>query len=86
MPWRLIISPRANRDMRSLSQRDRQAVGHSLDRFVSDFGLADVKKLGGRTSEWRLRVGRWRVILELDNQAGLINVTRVLPRGRAYRG
>ncbi|MGH2603135.1 MAG: type II toxin-antitoxin system RelE family toxin [Dehalococcoidia bacterium] len=57
----------------------------ALEQLLVDFGSGDAKKLAGRPNEWRLRVGRWRVILELDNQAGLINATRVLPRDRAYR-
>ena len=44
-----------------------------------------MKKLGGADDEWRLRVGRWRVLLDLDNQTGVITITRILPRDRAYR-
>lgn len=85
MPWRLIIAPRAERDMEALSRRDRTAVMQALDRLAGNLGWADIKKLVGRSSEWRMRVGRWRVLLDLDKQASLISVTRVLPRGRAYR-
>jgi mRNA-degrading endonuclease RelE of RelBE toxin-antitoxin system len=35
--------------------------------------------------EWRLRIGDWRALVLLDSQAQTIHVTRVLPRGRAYR-
>ena len=53
--------------------------------MADDPGTSDIRKLGGRRGEWRVRVGRWRVTLELDNEAGVINVTRVLPRKEAYR-
>jgi mRNA interferase RelE/StbE len=43
-----------------------------------------VVKLKGADEEWRLRVGDWRVRFTRDS-AGLVNVLRVLPRGRAYR-
>jgi mRNA interferase RelE/StbE len=33
---------------------------------------------------WRLRVGDWRVLLDIDENARTIKVLRVLPRGRAY--
>ncbi len=55
-----------------------------LDRLSMDVGSTDIGKLAGRRGEWRIRVGRWRVILELDNTAGLINVARVLPRKDTY--
>ena len=57
-----------------------------LDRLATEFGGLDVKKLGGTGTEWRLRVGRWRLRLELDNATGTIHVLRVLPRKDAYRG
>jgi mRNA-degrading endonuclease RelE of RelBE toxin-antitoxin system len=56
-----------------------------LDRLGAEFGQLDVIKLGGGGNRWRLRVGRWRVILALDNTAGTITVTRVLDRKEAYR-
>ena len=43
-----------------------------------------LRKLTG-APEWRLRIGDWRALVLLDTQARTIQVTRVLPRGRAYR-
>ena len=85
MPWQLAIARRAAEDLDGLPPRDREAVERAITRLLADLGATDLRKLGGRTGEWRLRVGRWRVLLLLDNQAGRITVTRVLPRGRAYR-
>ncbi|HWP27925.1 MAG TPA: hypothetical protein VNM50_00140 [Chloroflexota bacterium] len=42
-------------------------------------------KLAGQGNRWRLRVGRWRVILGLDNAAGTIIVISILDRKEAYR-
>jgi len=44
-----------------------------------------VRALTGSPGEFRLRVGDWRVRYELDIEAELLIVLRVLPRGRAYR-
>lgn len=85
MPWELEVAPRAGRDLVTLAARDRDAVRAALDRLRDDPGMADLAKLSGRPNEWRLRVGRLRVILELDNASGTIRALRVLPRGRAYR-
>ena len=85
MPWRLRVTPRAEKDLAGLPLADREAVRRGLRRLVDDFGALDVTKLAGGGNRWRLRVGRWRVILELDNAAGLISVSRVLARKDAYR-
>jgi mRNA interferase RelE/StbE len=42
----------------------------------------NVKKLGGREDEYRLRVGNWRVIFSQDGV--ILDVLKVRPRGRAY--
>jgi mRNA-degrading endonuclease RelE of RelBE toxin-antitoxin system len=52
-------------------------------RLADDPGSADLRRLKDR-AESRLRVGDWRVIIELDVAARAIIIQRILPRGRAY--
>jgi mRNA-degrading endonuclease RelE of RelBE toxin-antitoxin system len=85
MARRVEIGSRAERDLAALPVADRIAILNALERIQVDLSAADVRKLGDRMGEWRLRVGRWRAIFELDNPAGVIYVTRVLPRDCAYR-
>ena len=84
MPWEVVLSPRAVRDLADLARRDRDAVEAALRMLAVDPSKTDLRKLSGRQGEWRLRVGRWRAILELDNATGRIQVIRVLPRSSAY--
>ena len=44
----------------------------------------DIKKLTNFTPEYRLRVGDWRVLFEMD--AKKITIYRILHRREAYRG
>ena len=86
MAWRLVYARRATRDLDALPVRDRQAMHDRLGRFVADPGSADVTKLGGAGTQWRLRSGRWRAILELDTRSGVVTVLRVLARNEGtYR-
>jgi len=84
MPWQLIVAPRAEKDLADLPLRDRQAMGRALDSLTRDPAAVDLRKLEGRPGHWRLRVGRWRAVLRLDNAAGAVYVLRVLARDRAY--
>ncbi len=68
-----------------MTARDRQALMRVLLNLTEDPGAVDLRKLAGRENEWRLRVGKWRAVLELDTRSGEIHVLRVLPRSRAYR-
>lgn len=85
MAWRVALSSRAQRDLARLADANRAAVIRALRQFEADPSRIDLKKLGGGASLWRLRVGRWRSLLELDTATGVATVTRVLPRDRAYR-
>lgn len=82
--WRLLYAVGARKDLRRLDPSIRRRVLVSLEQLAHqgpvDSGLV---KLKGRSGS-RLRVGDWRVIVELDSVGRLIRVKRVLPRGRAY--
>lgn len=82
-PWSVEFERRADRDLEQLDPQVKRRVLGAIDRLVSDPGSADLRKLRGRP-ESRLRVGDWRVILELDVASRTIVIERVLPRGRAY--
>jgi mRNA interferase RelE/StbE len=83
MPWRLEVSRRARRDLATLDAETRRSVGQALTRLANDPSEADLKKLSD--GSWRLRVGQWRVILDLDNRTGQMTVLRVVNRRDAYR-
>jgi mRNA interferase RelE/StbE len=83
-PWALSFERRADKDLGRLDRKLRQRVLDALQRLATDPDAAiGLRKLSGR-AEHRLRVGEWRVILELDHASRKITVNRVLPRGRAY--
>jgi mRNA interferase RelE/StbE len=79
-----IFSARAGRDFKRLDPPIQRRIIGALDRLTDDPPTGDVVKLAN-TNEWRLRVGDWRVRFERDAETGVVNVLRVLPRGRAYR-
>ncbi len=85
MSWELDITARARRDLRGLDTRDRIAIREAINQTATDPGSVELRKLRGTKNEWRIRVGRWRVILRLDNNTGIMVISRILPRGRAYR-
>jgi mRNA interferase RelE/StbE len=72
------------RDLRRLGQDTAQGVIEAVER-LADTGYGDVRPLQGEDREWRLRVGDWRVTFTYEDEAGVLEVLRVLPRDRAYR-
>ena len=82
-PLGLIITPTARRDIRQLDSQVKHRIEMALDRLAADPRSSELRKLTGRP-ELRLRVGDWRVLVELDRSAHAIVIHHVLPRGRAY--
>jgi mRNA interferase RelE/StbE len=81
--WSLHYAGRAEKDVARLDRPMRQRVLASLGELSLDTTAGQLRKLTGR-SEYRLRVGEWRVLVELNQTTHTIVVKRVLPRGRAY--
>ena len=83
--WRVQLTRTAQRDLRRLDPPVHRRVEMALRALADDPQRAGaLRKLTG-APEWRLRIGDWRALVLLDSQTRVITVTRVLPRGRAYR-
>lgn len=64
-------------------KQDARRVADALDRLAD--GLSgDVKRLTNFSPEYRLRVGQYRVLFEIENETEII-VYRVVHRREAYQ-
>jgi mRNA interferase RelE/StbE len=83
--WRVQLTRAAQRDLARLDPPIRHRVETALSKLALDPQSAGQLRKLAVAPEWRLRIGDWRALLLLDHQTMTINVTRVLPRDRAYR-
>lgn len=75
----------AHRDLKRLNHQSQARVAAALVRYA-ETGLGDVVRLQGvDPHEWRLRVGDWRVRFTCRYEDRVVEVLRVVPRGKAYR-
>lgn len=82
--WEVVLRPAVRRDLRRLDPPVARRVVAALEQLaLQGPGSNELVKLKGRPGS-RLRVGDWRVIVDLDVPSREIQVKRVLPRGRAY--
>jgi len=80
----VIVSGPARRDIRRLDASVASRVVEAISRYA-ETEQGDVIRLRGIENEFRLRVGDWRVRFRLVDLNSMIEIIRVLPRGRAYR-
>jgi mRNA-degrading endonuclease RelE of RelBE toxin-antitoxin system len=86
--WGYTLTPRAERDLDSMTVRDRRRIYEMLDRFTTNpaGSSINIQRVTNSREDWRLRAGRWRIVFRYDRPARMILVTRVLPRNeRTYR-
>jgi mRNA-degrading endonuclease RelE of RelBE toxin-antitoxin system len=77
----------ATKDLRRLDTITRARVEGAVARYAHD-GIGDVRPLVNSNFGYRLRVGDWRVLFDLDappEDATLMTVHAVRPRGDAYK-
>ncbi len=69
------LKPQAIKDLRSLQKQDAARVLGKLSQLEHEFS-GDIKRLTNFTPEYRLRVGNYRVLFEIEESA--IVVYRVM--------
>ena len=82
MTYQIEFKPRAIKDLRALPTTAQRRLIRRIEALQNDLS-GDVKKLTNFTPEYRLRVGDYRVLFEVE--ADQIVVYRVLHRKDAYQ-
>lgn len=84
--YKVVYSTEAARTLRRLPQNTAELIRTKLQQVAVDplASIPNATKLQGR-SGYRLRVGDWRVIYEVDKDEIVVIVVKIAPRGEVYR-
>jgi mRNA interferase RelE/StbE len=85
MTYTVLLSPRADRDRRGLSDQIRLRIRDALLAFEDDPRPTGAAKLSGEHNRWRVRVGDYRILYEVDDAAQQVLVLRIAHRREVYR-
>jgi mRNA interferase RelE/StbE len=80
------IRPAANRALRKLPADIAARVWHRLAELENDPRPPDCKKLKGPLDLWRIRVGAYRVVYQIEDWRLVVVVVDVAHRKDIYRG
>ncbi len=86
MTYRLIIKPAAEKDIERLPGPVHRRVLARLARVEADPRAPGSVKLAGSQATYRVRVGDWRIVYEIDDRRSTVVVTIVAHRREVYRG
>ena len=77
MAWQVRLSHRATKALERMSAKDRRLIIHSLEQIAENPFQGDVRRLAGRSTHLRRRVGAWRVFLRVDGETMEVDVPTI---------
>lgn len=82
--YEIQVMPRAIKDIAGLPKEYTRLVSEHIDRLAEEPRPLDSRKLRGR-NDYRMRVGVYRILYEIDDADRIVTVYRVRHRREAYR-
>lgn len=79
MSWAIVVSNRAQRNLKHVPAADQQRILAALDVMRSDPLSGDVAKLAGQDT-FRRRVGNYRILFSIDFKALVVHILDILRR------
>lgn len=86
MPYRIDFKPAARRDLKALPREVRRRIEPAIDALARVPRPPGCRKMEGAASTYRLRVGAYRIVYEIEDRVLLVLVVRVGHRREVYRG
>jgi mRNA interferase RelE/StbE len=81
----VLLERAAERDLKRLSLTVYDRIVPHLKALSQNPRPTGCKKIAGSRSDWRIRIGDYRVIYEIDDRAKVVKVMRIRHRREAYR-
>ena len=81
--YTLALMPRATKDLKKIPKADASKIVDKLQAMENGL-VGDIKKLTNYTPEYRLRIGNYRALFEVEENR--ITVYRIKHRKEAYLG
>jgi mRNA interferase RelE/StbE len=83
--YAVIYKPSADRALRKLPEKVQRRIAAATDALADDPRPPGCVKLQGKDDLWRIRVGPYRVVYAIQDEALIVLVVRVAHRKDVYR-
>jgi len=81
----ILVEAKAESDLRGLPADVFHRVISRIRSLAEQPRPSGCRKITGSKSDWRVRVGDYRILYEIDDKSETVRVMRVRHRGEAYR-
>jgi len=86
MAYEVFISPAARRDLKRIRGPMRRRIGDAIDGLADEPRPSGHIKLAGEDGLYRIRVGDYRIVYQIEDDRLVVLVVRVGHRKDIYRG
>jgi len=83
--YEVYLERSAERDLKRVSSDDFHRIVSRIQDLAEKPRPEGCRKITGSISDWRIRIGDYRVIYEIDDKARIVRVMRVRHRKEVYR-
>lgn len=83
--YEVFLERAAQRDLKRLSPANFRRVIPRIKALAQNPRPSGCHKIAGSKNDWRIRIGDYRVIYEIDEKAMAVRVMRVRHRREVYR-
>lgn len=83
--YEIYLERAVERNLRRLPAEDFHRVISRIKALADDPRPSGCRKITGSKSDWRIRIGDYRVVYEIDEEAKAVRVVLIRHRREAYR-
>lgn len=83
--YQILLERSAEQDLKKLQAADFQRIIAVIRGLAANPRPTGCRKIVGSKSDWRIRIGNYRVLYEIEDEAQLVRVMRVRHRREVYR-
>jgi mRNA interferase RelE/StbE len=83
-PYKIELKPSAQRELKKLPKRLQRRIVNKIDLLADDPRPSGAEKLSGGYDYYRIRVGDYRILYEIQDKVLLVIVIRVAHRKEVY--
>ncbi len=83
--YRVVVERSAEKDLKRLSSEIRARAATAILALAKNPRPSGSRKLAGTESDWRIRVGDYRIVYEIADEIRIVRINRVRHRRDVYR-
>ena len=83
--YEIVFARSARKELQALPNTAAERILVKIELLASNARPSGCKKLRGHSSLWRIRVGEYRVVYNIDDSNRTIDISVIRHRNEAYR-